>query len=120
MDLKTDEYLTLLDEIEPVKKHGKVIQVIGLTIESRGPNAKIGELCLLYPNQFEPPIEAEVVGFKENKILLMPLSDLSAVGPGCLVVATGFPLQIRVGPSILGKFSMERENRWMKACFQKG
>lgn len=103
MNLQTDEYLELITEMEPVKKHGKVIQVIGLTIESKGPYAKIGELCLLYPNHYERPIEAEVVGFKENKILLMPLQDLSQVGPGCLVVATGVPLQIKVGPSILGK-----------------
>ena len=103
MNQQTDKYLELIAEMEPVKKHGKVIQVIGLTIESKGPYAKIGELCLLYPNHYERPIEAEVVGFKENKILLMPLQDLSQVGPGCLVVATGVPLQIKVGPSILGK-----------------
>jgi len=103
MNIKLNEYLRFLDEIEPIKKHGKVIQVIGLTIESRGPNAKIGEICLLYPKPNELPIEAEVVGFKENKILLMALGDLSQVGPGCLVVATGVPLQIKVGPSILGK-----------------
>ena len=101
--LEDSEYLTLLEEVEPVKKHGKVVQVIGLTIEAQGPNAKLGELCLLYPSRFDPPIEAEVVGFKENKIMLMPLSDLAQVGPGCLVVATGVPLQIRVGPAILGK-----------------
>ncbi|RNF38754.1 flagellar protein export ATPase FliI [Planococcus salinus] len=103
MNLRTDEYLTLLEEVEPVKKHGKVIQVIGLTIESRGPNAKVGELCLLYPNHYDPPVEAEVVGFKEHKLLLMPLKDIAQIGPGCLVVATGVPLQIKVGPSILGK-----------------
>lgn len=103
MILEKDEYFALVDEIQPIKKHGKVTQVIGLTIESKGPNAKIGEICLLYPNENEQPIEAEVVGFKKNKILLMPLRDLSQVGPGCLVVATGVPLQIKVGPSILGK-----------------
>jgi len=103
MILENKEYLALLEEIQPIKKHGKVTQVIGLTIESKGPNAKIGELCLLYPNENERPIEAEVVGFRENKILLMPLRDLTQVGPGCLVVASGVPLQIKVGPSILGK-----------------
>jgi len=103
MNLREDEFLALVDEIQPIKKHGKVTQVIGLTIESQGPNAKIGEICHLYPNVNEPPIEAEVVGFRESKILLMPLRDLSQVGPGCLVVATGVPLQIKVGPSILGK-----------------
>ncbi|WP_404330212.1 flagellar protein export ATPase FliI [Mesobacillus maritimus] len=103
MILEKDEYLPLLEEIQPIKKHGKVTQVIGLTIESKGPKAKIGELCLLYPTETGRPIEAEVVGFRDNKILLMPLRDLAQVGPGCLVVATGVPLQIKVGPSILGK-----------------
>jgi flagellum-specific ATP synthase len=98
-----DEYLALLEEIQPVKKHGKVTQVIGLTIESKGPNAKIGELCLLYPSEKEKPIEAEVVGFRENRVLLMPLRDLARIGPGCQVIATGVPLQIKVGPSILGQ-----------------
>lgn len=103
MIIEKDEYLALLEDIQPIKKHGKVTQVIGLTIESKGPNAKIGELCLLYPNENERPIEAEVVGFRANKILLMPLRDLAQVGPGCLVIATGVPLQVKVGPSILGK-----------------
>ncbi|WP_053360835.1 flagellar protein export ATPase FliI [Bacillus sp. FJAT-27251] len=98
-----DEYLALLEEIQPVKKHGKVTQVIGLTIESKGPNAKIGELCLLYPGEKEKPIEAEVVGFRENRVLLMPLRDVARIGPGCQVIATGVPLQIKVGPSILGQ-----------------
>ncbi len=103
MNQRKDEYLALIDEVEPIKKHGKVVQVIGLTIESKGPNAKIGEICLLYPNHYEKPIEAEVVGFRENKLMLMPLNDISQIGPGCLVVATGVPLQIKIGPSILGK-----------------
>ncbi|AQQ54130.1 flagellar protein export ATPase FliI [Planococcus lenghuensis] len=103
MIFRESDYLALVDEVEPVKKHGKVVQVIGLTIESKGPNAKLGELCLLYPNHYEKPIEAEVVGFRENKLMLMPLRDIEQIGPGCLVVATGSPLQIKVGPSILGK-----------------
>ncbi len=120
MNIENGEYISLIDEIQPIKKHGKVTQVIGLTIESKGPNAKIGELCLLYPNENERPIEAEVVGFKENKILLMPLRDLSKVGPGCLVVATGVPLQIKVGPSILGKVLDGTGNPLDESLLSKG
>jgi flagellum-specific ATP synthase len=103
MIVKTDDYLSLIDQTQTIQKHGKVIEVIGLTIESEGPNAKIGEICLIYPYKDGRAIEAEVVGFRQNKVLLMPLDDLSHIGPGCLVVATGSPLQIKVGSSLLGK-----------------
>lgn len=110
MKVHTDKYLSLIDQIQTIQKHGKVIQVIGLTIESEGPNAKIGEICLIYPDMEEPPIEAEVVGFRQNKVLLMPLNDLSDIGPGCLVVSTGSPLQIKVGTALLGKVLNGRGN----------
>lgn len=97
-----DTYVQFLNRINPIKKLGRVVEVIGLTIEAEGPNAKIGEICLIYPDQEEKPIEAEVVGFRQNKVLLMPLDDVNQIGPGCLVEATGHPLQIRVGSSILG------------------
>ncbi len=89
--------------METIQKYGKVTQVIGLTIESLGPEVTIGELCYLYPGgSNQQAIEAEVVGFRENRVLLMPMNDLSDVGPGCLVVATGHALKVRVGYSLLG------------------
>ena len=89
--------------METIQKYGKVTQVIGLTIESLGPEVTIGELCYLYPGgSNQRGIEAEVVGFRENRVLLMPMDDLSDVGPGCLVVATGHSLKVKVGYSILG------------------
>lgn len=110
MKVQADKYLSLIDQIQTIQKHGKVIQVIGLTIESEGPNAKIGEICLIYPHHEEPPIEAEVVGFRQNKVLLMPLNDLSHIGPGCLVVSTGSPLEIKVGTALLGQVLDGRGN----------
>jgi len=100
--LDSEKYLQSIDSIQSVLKHGRVSQVIGLTIESDGPNARIGELCLIYPHHQHTPIEAEVVGFKQNKVLLMPLDDLSHIGPGCQVIATGSSLKIKVGTSLLG------------------
>ncbi|WP_270180461.1 flagellar protein export ATPase FliI [Alkalihalobacillus sp. CinArs1] len=102
MSINVDRYLSHLESIQSVQKYGKVTQVIGLTIESMGPEVKMGELCYLHPGPGHTPIEAEVVGFRENRVLLMPMDDLSEIGPGCLVVATGQPLEVKVGYSILG------------------
>ncbi|MGO0061722.1 flagellar protein export ATPase FliI [Brevibacillus fluminis] len=100
LDLK--KYVYALEQIDPVRVNGKVTQVIGLTIESHGPETKLGEVCLIYPQNGQEPIMAEVVGFRDHKVLLMPLGELTAVGPGCDVVATGKPLSVKVGPEILG------------------
>lgn len=97
------KYKRAIAEINPIRFNGKVTQVIGLTVESQGPDAKIGDCCYIYPKGSTTPVTAEVVGFKESKVLLMPLGDLGAVGPGCDVIATGKPLQVKVGEELLGK-----------------
>lgn len=102
MIVKEECYLKCVEDSQTIKKHGKVSQVIGLTIESDGPEANVGDICYIYPQRNSKPIEAEVVGFKESKVLLMPLNDIQQIGPGCLVVGTGKPLQIKVGSAILG------------------
>lgn len=98
-----EKYKEQLKRIDPIRVNGKVTQVIGLTVESEGPDASIGEVCLIYPNKGAKPIKAEVVGFRENKVLLMPLGDLQAISPGCDVVGTGKPLTVQVGSELLGK-----------------
>lgn len=97
-----DRYLSCLTQLDPIRLNGKVTQVIGLTVEAQGPNAKIGEVCHIIPQGNESPILAEVVGFRNNKVLLMPLGDLGSIGPGCEVVATGKPFMIRAGQGLLG------------------
>ena len=98
-----EKYFKVIEKTEPIKTNGKVTQVIGLVLESQGPGASLGELCFVYPNSGSTRIQAEVVGFKENKILLMPLGDLSGVGPGCEVVATGDSFRVGVGSKLLGR-----------------
>ncbi|MBR0519351.1 flagellar protein export ATPase FliI [bacterium] len=83
--------------------HGKVTQLIGLTIESEGPSVQMDELCYIYRKNNPNPCRAEVVGFKGNKVLLMPIDDMSGIAPGCEVRATGNPLMIKVGPKLLGR-----------------
>jgi len=86
-----------------IRMHGKVTQVIGLLIESEGPSVKVGELCYIYPPDGGSKVRAEVVGFKSNKVLLMPLGEMSGIGPGCEVRGTGGPLRVGVGPALLGR-----------------
>src|SRR6185437_7966438 len=81
---------------------GKVSKLIGLTIESRGPAVTVGDVCKIESPDVEP-ILAEVVGFRDNNVLLMPLGELGSIGPGLDVVATGSSLQIPVGPQLLGR-----------------
>lgn len=100
--LDLSKYKHALLGLDPMRVNGKVTQVVGLTIESQGPEVKLGEICHLFPSNSREPIIAEVVGFRENKVLLMPLGELEAIGPGCDVVATGRSLEVKVGPEMLG------------------
>ncbi|MZQ81590.1 flagellar protein export ATPase FliI [Paenibacillus sp. 5J-6] len=100
---KVDKYKEHLHSIDPIRVNGKVTQVIGLTVESEGPDVSIGDLCYIYPHKSTKPLKAEVVGFRSNKVVLMPLGDLDSIGPGCDVVGTGKPLTVQVGHELLGK-----------------
>jgi len=82
---------------------GYVQRITGLTIEANGPLVKIGEVCEIYPIDKENPILSEVVGFRDERILLMPLGDMEGIGPGSLVVATGETLKVKVGLSMVGR-----------------
>lgn len=84
------------------RKLGKVVNVVGLTIESAGPDAKLGDLCRILPDG-EEPIMAEVVGFKDKKTLLMPYDVVDGIGLGCMVENTGYPLRVAVSDKLLGK-----------------
>ena len=88
------KYVEHLKEIDSVRVNGKVTQVIGLTVESEGPDASVGDVCYIYPFKSSVPLKAEVVGFRDNRVLLMPLGELHAIGPGCDVVGTGKPLTV--------------------------
>ncbi len=87
------------------KVRGKVVNVVGLTIESAGPYAKLGDICMIYPNVAnagDKPALAEVVGFREGRNLLMPYENVEGIGPGSSVENTGAPLTVRVDEGLLG------------------
>ena len=87
------------------KRLGKVVNVVGLTIESAGPDARLGDLCRIVPNDEKQsaPVMAEVVGFKDKKTLLMPYDSVDGIRLGCMVENTGRPLQVIAGDGLLGK-----------------
>ena len=104
-----DFYRQKIERLDPVRQNGRVTQVIGLVIESAGPNAMIGEICDIYydrANYYDPdkpPIKAEVVGFRQNHVLLMPLGLMEGIKPGSEVVATRQTQQVTVGNELLGR-----------------
>ena len=98
-----DKYSRIMDETF-FKRKGRVENVVGLTIESAGPEAKLGDLCRIYPaNEEYKPIMAEVVGFKDRKTLLMPCDKTDGIGLGCIVENVGEPLTVPVSNDLLGK-----------------
>ena len=82
------------------KSYGKVSKVVGLTVESIGPEAKLKDLCYIYAEGVA--VRAEVVGFKENTLILMPFEAMDGIGVGCMVENTGKPLTVAVGDALLG------------------
>ncbi len=85
------------------KQLGKVVKVVGLTIESIGPDANLNDLCLIVSQDKKHSIMAEVVGFRDNRILLMPYHNVEGIGVGSTVETTHEPLKVFVGDDLLGK-----------------
>ena len=85
------------------KQLGKVAKVVGLTIESIGPDAKLNDLCYIKSNTQNDLVKAEVVGFRDDRVLLMPYDRMEGVGLGSWVENSGKPLQVPVGNHLLGK-----------------
>lgn len=111
----------VIEHTNSYKHYGKVLRVVGIMIESLGPTAKIGEVCLIYSDENkERPILSEVVGFNQEKIILMPYTEVTEIGPGCLVEATGKPLMIKVGRSLIGHVVDALGNRLDEAQLPKG
>lgn len=95
-------YKKILNDINPVVKVGKVVEIIGLIIEADGPESSIGDLCHVVSDDIEP-ISCEVVGFRENRILLMPLGSIEGLKAGAKVVNSGSDMKVKVSDSLLGR-----------------
>lgn len=98
-----EKYSSALRENTLLKFSGRVSKIIGLMIESIGPAVEIGEVCDIFPIKNAPPLKGEVVGFNNDKVLIMPLGDMVGIGPGSRVVASGHSLQVDVSEDLLGR-----------------
>ncbi len=98
-----DKYQKRIHTANLIKLMGRVSKIIGLMIESSGPAVEIGEVCDIYPIKDGPPLLGEVVGFNQDKVLLMPLGDMTGIGPGSRVVAKGHALEVEVSTDLLGR-----------------
>mgnify|MGYP004667057917 FL=1 len=104
ININLEKFNTAIDNCKSMNMIGKVVQIVGLVIECNGPNVSMGELCYVH-SHFEDvePLPAEVVGFREGYVLLMPLGETRGIGPGCQVVSAQKVLQVKVGSELLGR-----------------
>ena len=96
------KYKNIIEEVDSIQFTGKVERIVGLTIESHGPEVQYGELCRIKIGEGEY-LWAEVVGFNKNKVILMPIGEMKGVVPGAEVYAAGSSLMVPVGEKLLGR-----------------
>ena len=108
IDIDFENVINKINSIPKITFEGKVSKVIGLTVEVEGIKAFVGELCIIH-NNMGAEIQCEVVGFKEDCVILMPLGELVGVSPGCKVIGKGVPLNVRCSDELLGKI-LDGEN----------
>jgi FliI/YscN family ATPase len=97
------KYRQILHNLVPIVCQGRVINVVGLTIEVEGLVGQVGELCQIYPSRGQPPVPAEVVGFHDQYLRVMPLGNTDGIQPGSPVVASRDFLTVPVGEALLGR-----------------
>ena len=102
VEIDVSKYNMLLDQTYETRL-GKVAKVVGLTIESIGPTAKLNDLCHIITKDTNQVINAEVVGFRDDRVLLMPYDQVAGVGLGSRVENTNAPLKVKAGEELLGK-----------------
>ena len=96
-------YGEAIQKTETIQRFGRVSQVVGLVIEGIGPAAAVGDACQMTLTGQPQAIPAEVVGFRDEKTLLMPLGEVRGIEPGCRIMPLGAPAQARVGKGLLGR-----------------
>jgi flagellum-specific ATP synthase len=92
-----------LEDLDTLRCAGRVVQVIGLTLEAVGLQCQLGEICHITSSRGSEIITAEVVGFRDDRVLLMPLGEMTGIAPGNEVVSTGAGFSIVIGPHLIGR-----------------
>ncbi|MHB2147767.1 flagellar protein export ATPase FliI [Calditrichota bacterium LG25] len=99
---KFERHFHRLDELSPISVDGKVKQITGVVIEATGRNGSVGDVCEIFTRS-NKTIKAEIVGFKDETILLMPLGETLGVATGSRVKRSAIPLRVPVGDALLGR-----------------
>ena len=95
--------LARMRAVPTVETRGRVVQLVGLVVESEGPMAAVGEVCRIESARHDESTLAEVVGFRNHHLLLMPLGEIRGIHPGSEVIATRAQLHVAVGESLKGR-----------------
>lgn len=103
IDINFKEYKNLIENKAHYTNMGKVSEVIGLIIQVEGLEVFIGEVCEIIIKSSKKIVLAEVVGFKDGKVILMPLGEIEGIGPGCLVIPTGKSFKVEINDKLLGR-----------------
>jgi flagellum-specific ATP synthase len=98
-----DKYRICLETLNPIQVQGKVTQVVGLVVAAAGPACRMGAVCDIFTRESSRPLTAEAMGFRDQRVLLMPLEEIRGIGPGCRVVARQQRATVRVGSALLGR-----------------
>ncbi|MEK4761548.1 flagellar protein export ATPase FliI [Viridibacillus sp. FSL E2-0187] len=104
--MKASQLVEHIPSVQTFKKYGRITRVVGLMIESQGPESSVGDVCKIHVQSSKngpTEILAEVVGFKDEIVVLMPFTSIREISIGCLVEGTGSPLEVKVGPELIGK-----------------
>jgi flagellum-specific ATP synthase len=95
-------YLDIVRRTDPLPLSGRITRTVGLVVESSGPRASVGELCMLHSDG-RPPLPMEVVGFRDGALLTVPLGGTAGIRPGDRLVARGTVASAAVGNALLGR-----------------
>ncbi|MCD4743022.1 MAG: FliI/YscN family ATPase [Desulfobacteraceae bacterium] len=108
-EIDFDKYFKQLDTSVLVRPEGRVSKVVGLVAEGDSLGLSVGSLCLI-KGDYGKETKAEVIGFKENKILLMPYGDIKGLSPGSRIIPLSDSPVVKVGDELLGRVIDGMEN----------
>ena len=95
-------YIQTVDRFDPLKVYGRIVEITGLTIKATGLDVSIGEACKIYSEKADP-VDAEVVGFKEGKVILMATGEVAGIRHGSRVMPLGKNISVKVSDGLIGR-----------------
>lgn len=98
-----ERHISRLEGIEPLRMNGRVTKVVGLVMEGYSPSTSVGDICDIHPRAGDSSIKARVMGFRDDKVLLMPMGEIGGLSAGSIIVSKGEKAVCRIGKGLLGR-----------------